>query len=371
MPVAEIVVLGAGPAGAVAASELARRGFRVLLISRAREAQPSAGECLAPGIRPLLEAAGMWDTFLSAGHMASSGIRSYWGSDDPAERHFLFSPYREGWHIDRPQFDAMCRDAAVRNGCVLRYASALRHAVRVQGRWRLFFDGGLVETDAVIDATGRASAFARCVGARRRSLDHLIGVAGYFSAGAAIHPSLLLIEAAESGWWYSAPLPGGKLVVVYMTDADLVRRERLASLEGWMTKLAASGHHRDLVERHACRLQDAIRVLPAETSFLDRVAGEGWLAAGDAAAAFDPLSSQGIASAITSGLDAAGTLAAWLGGDEGAPAGYAHRLRSAFAAYLANREIYYRMEARWPESNFWSSRAGREVPRAGREVLAR
>lgn len=34
------------------------------------------------------------------------------------------------------------------------------------------------------------------------------------------------IESARHGWWYSAPLPDGSLVAVYLTDADLVREQR-------------------------------------------------------------------------------------------------------------------------------------------------
>ena len=62
------------------------------------------------------------------------------------------------------------------------------------------------------------------------------------------------------------------------------------------------------------------RVLPAETSRLDRIAGPGWLALGDAAAAYDPLSSYGIGSAMGSGFYAGQAIADSLAGRDPARA---------------------------------------------------
>lgn len=50
-----------------------------------------------------------------------------------------------------------------------------------------------------------------------------------------------------------------------------------------------------------------VRVRPAESSRLDRAAGEDWLAVGDAASAWDPLSSQGVYRALVTGLEASCT----------------------------------------------------------------
>jgi len=352
----QIAILGAGPAGGVAALELARRGFRVVLIGPAPDTRPNVGECLSPGIRPELEKAGVWENFLGAGHSVSAGIRSYWGSDAPADRDFVFSPYGAGWHVDRVRLDTMLRAEAIRNGAVWMECASPRKIERFNAGWRIALGDDAVDASFVIDATGRASVFARQVGARRRSLDRLMGAVAYASGISDIEP-VLMVEAVENGWWYSAPLPGGKMVVAFMTDADRIQRAGLMAPDRWTAQLANAPHHRDRVERHAGRLDGPIRIVPAESSFLDRIAGDGWIAAGDAAAAFDPLSSQGIATAISSGMDVAQTVASWSRGDHRALAAYASRIRQNYTRYLANREAYYRMEPRWPDSSFWASRA--------------
>ena len=86
-------------------------------------------------------------------------------------------------------------------------------------------------------------------------------------------------------------------------------------------------------------------VVAAGTAHLDRPVGDGWLAAGDAAASFDPLSSQGILTAVLMGRDAAEHV------DD--PDAFATRYRSIIDRYRTERRAIYR-----------SSSAGR-TPRSG------
>lgn len=359
---ARVVVLGAGPSGSASAAELARRGWPTLLVGRSCDHRPNIGECLPPGIRPTLEKAGVWEAFLRAGHTPSVGIRSSWGSDELADRDFLLSPYGAGWHIDRPRFDAMMRGSALCSGAEGLECLALRDVEPTAEGWRikLSTDSGdrRVDTPFVIDATGRASVFARRVGAKRVAMDRLVGAAGYFSfrAPSSMMEPVLLLEAAENGWWYTAPLPEGKLIAVFLTDADFIQREKLTQPDRWMAQLSSTVEQSRRIQKHGLSLEGEIRIVPAESSFLDRVAGDGWLAAGDAAASFDPLSAEGITSAINSGLNAADAAAAWLDGDENALVTYADRVRRSYAEYLTHRSVYYRIERRWLSSEFWRTR---------------
>jgi flavin-dependent dehydrogenase len=359
---ARVVVLGAGPSGSAAAAELARRGWPTLLVGRSCDHRPNIGECLPPGIRPTLEKAGVWEAFLRAGHTPSVGVRSSWGSHELADRDFILSPYGAGWHIDRTRFDAMMRDSALRSGAEWLECLALRNVEPAAEGWRinLSTDSGdrRIDTPFVIDATGRANVFARRVGAKRIAMDRLVGAAGYFSFDetSSLMEPVLLLEAAENGWWYTAPLPEGKLIAVFLTDADFIQREKLTQPDRWMAQLASTDEQSRRIQKHGLSLEGEIRIVPAESSFLDRVAGDGWLAAGDAAASFDPLSAQGITSAINSGLDAAHAAAAWLSGDQKALIAYADRVRRSYAEYLTHRSVYYQIERRWLNGDFWKTR---------------
>ena len=98
------------------------------------------------------------------------------------------------------------------------------------------------------------------------------------------------------------------------------------------------------------------RVVAAGSSLLTQPVGDGWIAAGDAAAAHDPLSSLGIGSALAGGRVAARAVAATLDGDVSARGAYIEQLRSDYARYLWERHAYYADERRWSSMPFWERR---------------
>jgi flavin-dependent dehydrogenase len=87
---------------------------------------------------------------------------------------------------------------------------------------------------------------------------------------------------------------------------------------------------------------------------------------GDAAMAFDPLSSQGIYNALMSGVRAAEAIEFSRVDDHRALHRYAIGIETDFARYLAVREKYYREETRWPNSPFWKRRC---EPQGGRKAI--
>ncbi|MFB9243096.1 NAD(P)/FAD-dependent oxidoreductase [Massilia antarctica] len=352
---ADVAVIGAGPAGAAVALSLARAGHRVLLAECDSGPRLAVGESVGPGIRVALERLGVFDAFLADGHLESLGNMSAWGAPEAAGRDFLFSPYGNGWHLERGRFDATLRRQAQLCGAMLHGGTRLEQLARVAGGWRLRLAGpnGPLDwhTRFVVDATGRRAAVARRCGSARRPLDHLVGVVTYHGAGNKV-PCHTLIEAERDGWWYSAPLPQGRLVLVYMTEAGRQRRRTLA---GPPRPDSAPLTHARLV-RHGGQAEAAAAIVPAYSACLAQAAGADWLAVGDAAASVDPLSSQGIMSALDQALAAAGALAAALGGDPGAMPAYADRIGSMYADYLVQRAHYYRRERRWPDSDFWRQR---------------
>lgn len=99
---------------------------------------------------------------------------------------------------------------------------------------------------------------------------------------------------------------------------------------------------------------------------LEPYGGRGWIAAGDAALAFDPLSSQGILTALHSGARAGLAAALCLAGAPPRPvlAAYTDFLDGVAAAYVRHHAEAYAAETRWPELPFWQRR-GAVRQRAG------
>jgi flavin-dependent dehydrogenase len=187
---------------------------------------------------------------------------------------------------------------------------------------------------------------ARRLGAHRHRDDRLVAVYGVLSA--ADRDSRTLIEAVPGGWWYAALIPGGRRVVAFLTDADLLAAE-LRTPAGFAAaaRLGAGG-----------TLVAGPFTAPAFGSRLDPCCGDDWLAAGDAALAFDPISSQGILSALFGGLTAGRAADARLRGDRDALPAYAQRLATIRAAYERNHAQAYALERRFTEHAFWARRIG-------------
>lgn len=362
----DVVILGGGPAGAAAAISLRRHapGLSVALVERSVYDTPRVGETLPPTAQAVLEQLGVWEAFLAEGqHVAAYGTRSAWGSDELYENEFIYHPAGRGWHLDRTRFDCLLARLAAERGVTTYSGHKFSNSRPNVGEgWRLSVETEqgsevVIKASFVIDATGRRAAFAGQRGARRVQLDRLLGVSVTFGAcgGEILADTYTLVEAFEEGWWYSALLPANKLVVFCMSDADIVKGSGLNSLDGWLGLLGRAGHTTERVRGLSPLGVPSIHA--AHTQCLERVTGEGWLAVGDAATTFDPLSSQGILKSLRSGVLASYAVADYFRGSSSGLKKYAALTGREFKDYLEARADFYGRERRWAEAPFWRRRS--------------
>jgi len=358
----EVGIIGGGPAGSVAAITLARAGRRVLLIEKSARETFKVGESLPPAITPLLQEIGVLERFKSDQHLISCGNESSWGGGVLESTAAIQDPHLQGWHVDRPRFDAMLRDAARDAGARVLEATRVAQCERTEaGDWLLGFEGSSnsqEQASRLIDCTGRRSWLARREGVKRRAYDNLMAFVTLVQLSDpgdnGDHDSHTLVESVEDGWWYTARVPNGHRVVVYLTDTGTRSANIAREAEGYQALLNETVHISSRLKGYA--IAGVPMITSANSSRLERVVGAGWLAAGDAATSFDPLSSQGILTAAYSGLKAGRALDAHLAGDYEALRTYELRIGMVYDAYLNNRVECYRFEQRWQESEFWRAR---------------
>jgi flavin-dependent dehydrogenase len=331
----------------------------VALLDRRGEPGDRIGETLPGAAKRLLLTLGLWNRFEAEGHSPCHARRSLWGSAEPIELDGFRDPDGPGWRLDRRRFEAGLRAEALARGARLIAPAAVGAAERHGDGWRLALgDGRTVSARFLIDAGGRGSRLLRAEGGRRLPEDKL--VCAWTHLPLTLEPAeITYVESEPGGWWYSAPLPGGRRLLAFHTDSDLASAESLtpAALVERARRLPAL----------AAQMVDSgpppdgpARICAAHGARLGVPAGPDWLAAGDSALAFDPLSSQGLFNAFYTGLASARAAAAILAGEASATSAYTARIGQIWAAYRHHRALYYAQERRWPDAPFWARRLSRK-----------
>ncbi|GHC29300.1 FAD-dependent oxidoreductase [Kushneria pakistanensis] len=167
----DVAVIGAGPAGAVAAAMLAEAGLRVLVIEAAHFPRFSIGESLLPQCLMDLEHAGLADMIKGAGYQMKNGARFVRGEQrvDIDFEDKSSEGTGRAWQVERADFDQRLIEAACARGATVRFGQRVtafeRHpqtpvltVCDEQGQhWRL-------RARFVLDASGLAQVLARLEG---------------------------------------------------------------------------------------------------------------------------------------------------------------------------------------------------------------
>lgn len=328
-----ILIAGAGPSGCAFAITAARRGHRVTLVDEDRRRPPWSGESLPAGGGELL--ASVFGEGVLDGQQQSFGSTSAWGSAELLGHDFMAHWAGAGWYVDRTVLDARLRQACTAAGVDI-VTGAAADALDRMGPDQL-------DPDWVIDATGRAGSIATRRGARVVRVDDQIALVA--TVRDTSPERITVVESCATGWWYSLPVPSGDRIVALLTDADLVIGGRR---DFWIEQLARTDHMHSYVDV----APQEVSAYPAGTAYREPIVGDGWLAVGDAAIAFDPLSSQGLITGIVMAAHAA--LA--IDGGVQAIADWEADYRVVLDEHLQARSAFWQAEHRWPDATYWSRR---------------
>ena len=359
----DVAVIGGGPAGSATALRLAKSGCSVALVERTGFEGIRAGESLAPLVQPLLADLGIWTDFLRAQPLPSYGTSSFWGAATPEVHSHLTSPWGCGWHIDRAVFDHLLADAAAKAGAAVLCDTTLIDCKESNRGWSVSLRSGFPEQNAlvldshiVVDATGRVRRVASRLGADCVRFDSLVGLAMLYNGVSTGQEGYVQVEAAADGWWYTAPVRDGQMMVMLMTDSDLCGFSKLAAESAWMKHLRTAPA--TLARLDGYNPSWGPRVFSAASQRLKRRdRSRNWLSVGDSQLAVDPISGSGVIRALRSAETGAQTTLALLENRTSeAIEFYEAESDRLCANYLRERAAYYSMEERWSDSTFWKRR---------------
>jgi flavin-dependent dehydrogenase len=127
-PRVDVIVIGAGPAGSVACSLLASKGFQVLCLEQSWFPRMVVGESLLPRCNSLLEQAGLWDTVSSRNYMKKYGAlflrgnqRERFAAQDglPGDPGYTFQ-------VPRDDFDQTLASQARKQGALFAFGNKVQ-----------------------------------------------------------------------------------------------------------------------------------------------------------------------------------------------------------------------------------------------------
>ena len=351
----DVVILGAGVAGMAAASVLAKKGLKVALVDQAHEGTVKMGECLMADALPILDKLNLKDDFIAAKHRKLHAYNVDWGDESSFERHLITNPMGAGWLLDRAKFDRglqqQCRDVNV----VFYWQSRFEAITRLPNSgWRVAVKSDQVNVlDAmfVVDASGRSRAMIRKLKVKQQSADKMVAVCCHIKITSDVNSGIAHISNDVHGWWYLAKFNSTTASLCYFTDADLITPH---NAEQFIDMAKKKSSIKDLLI-DAIQINDTYRRCSANTSALQQSVGDGWLALGDAAVSFDPLSSYGITSALSSAFYGSQAILRSFSGQSEYLLTYQSLIRRNFIDYLVKRQQEYNKLRHLP-SLFWQRR---------------
>jgi flavin-dependent dehydrogenase len=130
----DVCVFGAGPAGTSVATRLADLGVAAIVLDRPPQEKAWGGESFTGAIQQPLAALGLWEDFLTAGHVAGFEQRTGWGGVTRAESS-IFRYHGNLWHVDRNRFDEDLRAAVRQHGIPILTYRKLSELRREGDEW--------------------------------------------------------------------------------------------------------------------------------------------------------------------------------------------------------------------------------------------
>ena len=314
----DILIIGGGPAGSTAAILLAEKGYRVVVLEKARHPRFHIGESLLPANLPLLERLGV------TGEVRAIGMEK-WGAEfishrDGRRQEFQFANAWDksqpmAYQVRRSEFDeilvrrAAAQGADVVEGCRARDVEFLDdHRVRVHAE----HDDGRSQTweaAQLIDASGRDTFLGTRLQTKRRNKKHNSSAMYAHFTGALRNcgrqEGNISIYWFDHGWLWFIPLADGATSVGAVVWPSYMKTRDVPVRDFFLSTIALCPPLADRLR--AATLASDVEATGNYSYACDRSYGSNFLMVGDAYSFIDPVFSTGVMLAMNSGAAAAET----------------------------------------------------------------
>ncbi len=346
-----IAIIGGGPSGLAAAIALKKQlpDALITVMEKSNYDKFRPGETVPNRFGKLLQTLGLWDAFEEQDHWPAYGKRILWGGNSQWENS-IFEPEGRGWHLSRPAFDHWLVGIAEGLGVNVHQEVSGIRLTRLEKGWSMGWSGNKKRiVDFVINASGVPMNIDKQQEIKKNKFDHL--VATYFEGKRVGDHTYTTIAAAHNGWWYHCNVRE-QSVFAFFTDPTYLRNTVLKSGEDFLNELPPD---EELIGSFEAITDDLapnwFNIIPQRSTS----SGAFWLAVGDAALRYDPLSGQGIYKAFETAIWASYALSDHFNGVSDALKKYDRIVDSMTNSYANFREQFYGQMDQYT-TGFWERR---------------
>lgn len=351
----DVLIIGAGPSGSIAAANLHRLGHKVLVLERETFPRFSIGESLLPHCMPFIEEVGMLEQVEAAGFQFKNGA-AFRRGDTYAWYDFedKFTPGPgTTFQVDRASFDKILADAATEQGVEIRYRHTITSADMSGDKPRIgYIDGdgnqGEVECRFVLDASGFGRVLPRLLDleapsnfpVRQAIATHIIDNIAPEEFDR--NKVLITVHPTEKDIWYwIIPFSNGRCSTGVVGTPEQLARHGSDDLISCLRAFIAE------VPEYAHLLRNAGFSLPSRkivgySAKVKQLASDKFALLGNAGEFLDPIFSSGITIAMRSASTASKVLDRQLRGETvDWQADYALPLRQGIETFRVFVEAWY------------------------------
>ena len=294
----DVIIVGGGVSGLILSILLKEKNVDHVVLDRVEKRKTlEIPETLPPSALVLLESLNLLELFKKSSSK-TFGYHSIWNSNIIITDNFFdHNPYKYGLKLNKKELlndlGELVRDHVIQFNHINEVDRSDKNVtVKVESNNTVQTINGRV----IVDATGRNRAILKLLGVTTESFDNQIALSchlPYFK-----HPQLIhrvFVETFENGWGIVSALNDEVNGMTLYTQKGSPILPQLKEYQNWKEVLSNTKILKDFLTDD---LNPKVVGGNANSSRASEITGSNWLAIGDAAIAFDPLSSHGISNAI-------------------------------------------------------------------------
>ncbi|MBL7889134.1 MAG: FAD-dependent oxidoreductase [Bacteroidia bacterium] len=311
----DVLVIGAGPSGSIAASLINKQGFKVKIVEKEKFPRFVIGESLLPRVMDHLDEAGLLEAVKKAGFQEKFGAKFVRG-EEVCDFNFgnqFTDGWKWTWQVPRGQFDQLMASEVEKMGVPVEYQTTVTN-IEFNGTNSTTTvvdkDGNQKQIKAryIVDASGYGRVIPRMFGLDKPSnfeprKTHFTHFKDLKRPGGIDGNRITVVIHQQRTWIWIIPFSNGVTSVGFVADPEFFLDHPENPTERMRSIIATDPHTK---ERFAdAEMMFEPRTIEGYAISTKQLFGDGFVLCGNATEFLDPVFSSGVTFAMESGAKAA------------------------------------------------------------------